>query len=131
SITIGHNFRKLDNKLIIDTFPYCSKPNHKNHVNLPEFTFYTFIIKGCPYAYKSFKFELSQEYDISEMFNDSTPKFISLYLSEDSCPSCLPVFVSREGKKVYIKQHACGNKNCESENHHIECVFYTPNMNDF
>lgn len=46
SITIGHNFRKLDNKpneFDIEAFPYCLKTSC--YINLPKFTFCTIIIK--------------------------------------------------------------------------------------
>ncbi|CAB4436187.1 unnamed protein product [Rhizophagus irregularis] len=136
STAIGHNFRKLDNnpnELKIDTFFYCLKQNC--YVNLTEFTFCTIIIKACPKAYKLFKLDLSQnEIDISKEFNDSNPKYISLYLSDAN--SYIPVFMNQKGKKVYI-EHIC--KNCDKcisqsskskKSHNIEFIFFNPDMNN-
>ncbi|GBC10196.1 hypothetical protein RclHR1_09420004 [Rhizophagus clarus] len=129
SIAIGHNFRKSDNKLDIETFPYCLKTN--DYVNLPKFTFCTIIIKDCPNeAYQLFKLCLSQkEPGISE-FNDPNPQYISLYSSDVN--SCLPVFINQKSKKLYIG-HICKNckictKSPKSQKSVIECILFNPDM---
>ncbi|RGB24373.1 hypothetical protein C1646_726324 [Rhizophagus diaphanus] len=131
SIAIGHNFRKLDNKpneLDIEAFPYCLKTSC--YVNLPKFTFCTIIIKdNCNKAYKLLKLNLSQkELDISKEFDDSNPKYISLYSSDIN--SFLPVFMNQKSKKIYI-EHICSKKckNCISRlKNEYECIFFNPDI---
>jgi hypothetical protein len=133
SIAIGHNFRKLDdrlNELDIEAFPYCLKTSC--YVNLPKFTFCTIIIKDSRNnVYKLFKLNLLQkELDISKEFDDSNPKYISLYSSDIN--SNLPVFMNQKSKKVYV-EHICKNcKNCTSKLKskivEYECIFFNPDM---
>ncbi|CAB4376445.1 unnamed protein product [Rhizophagus irregularis] len=138
SIAIGHNFRKLDNKpneLDIEAFPYCLKTSC--YVNLPKFTFCTIIIKdNRNKAYKLLKLNLSQkELDISKEFDDSNPKYISLYSSDIN--SYLPVFMNQKSKKIYV-EHICSKncKNCISKLKKLkneqyieyECILFNPDM---
>jgi hypothetical protein len=106
SITIGHNFRKLNNELIIEPFSYCSENNCYHFSDLPQFTFYTIVIKNYSNIYGSHTLEYPKKDEIK--FNDKSPKCISMYFSEAN--SYLPVFINQKSEKVYLK-HIC-NK-CE------------------
>ncbi|GES72832.1 hypothetical protein GLOIN_2v1778161 [Rhizophagus clarus] len=77
TLTIGHNFRKLNNELKIDAFSYCSKTNR--YVVLPNFTFSLFILKSpTSNSHEPFKFDLRRKPYVE--FKEPNPRYISLYL---------------------------------------------------
>ncbi|CAB4378633.1 unnamed protein product [Rhizophagus irregularis] len=111
SITIGHNFRKLNNELIIEPFSYCSKKHCYHFSNLPQFSFYTIVIKNYSNIYESRILEYPKKDEIK--FSDKCPKYISMYFSE--ADSYLPVFMNQKSEKVYLK-HFCNKcEKCKQE----------------
>ncbi|PKY38016.1 hypothetical protein RhiirA4_439082 [Rhizophagus irregularis] len=76
SFIIGHNFRKLNNELKIDTFSYCTETNC--YVNLPNFTFCTLFILNSPtfnsHELIPFKFNWRKKPYIE--FKDSNPRYL-------------------------------------------------------
>ncbi|CAB4471193.1 hypothetical protein RhiirA5_483192 [Rhizophagus irregularis] len=111
SITIGHNFRKLNNKLITEPFSYCSKKHCYHFSNLPQFAFYTIVIKNYSNIYGSHILEYPKKDEIK--FSDKCPKYISMYFSE--ADSYLPVFMNQKGERVYLK-HICNKcEKCKQE----------------
>ncbi|RIA87288.1 hypothetical protein C1645_828006 [Glomus cerebriforme] len=87
SLIIGHDFRKLDNEFIINTFSYCSKTHR--YVKLPEFTFCTFIILDnntsniyelLPFKFKrrlNYKLEIERSpfIDLTKSFTSQSPRW--------------------------------------------------------
>ncbi|GBC10194.1 hypothetical protein RclHR1_09420002 [Rhizophagus clarus] len=108
SITIGYNFRKLNNEFIIEPFSYCSESNSYHFSDLPKFTFYTIVIKNYSSIYGSHTLEYPKIDEIK--FSDKNPKYISMYFSEAN--SYLPVFVNQKSEKVYLK-HICNKSKCK------------------
>ncbi|CAB5373516.1 unnamed protein product [Rhizophagus irregularis] len=111
SFIIGHNFRILNNELKIDTFSYCTETNC--YVNLPNFTFCTLFILNSPtfnsHELKSFEFSLWKNPYIK--FEDSNPRYVSLYLSKRNDYN--PIFFSQKNQHIELIYVDCKcNKTC-------------------
>ncbi|CAB5379065.1 unnamed protein product [Rhizophagus irregularis] len=110
SLTVGHHFfdDQKNKKIGLCTFSYCLK--QKRNVNLPEFTFYMFIIKcnndSCDYGMVPFKNKISNWPKIAI---NQKPKFISLYSSGEN--KCSPVYLKQKVNGVKIKYLKCNNEN--------------------
>ncbi|CAB4446886.1 unnamed protein product [Rhizophagus irregularis] len=120
---IGHYFlndqgnRKIGSYL----FSYCLENNH--FVNLPNFTFHTLLISNYPnpdnYGILPFQ-HMSKIRKILKLIKlnsfKSTPKFISLYSTENIY---VPIFLKQktcEIKIKYINVNCCNQDNCICKN---------------
>ncbi|CAB4378660.1 unnamed protein product [Rhizophagus irregularis] len=144
SLVIGHNFCKDENdKFKINIYSYCVKENC--YVNLPKFTFHTFVITLNSPKYKTyalpFKFNMYKKpfIDLNLQSNSLNlkPLFVSLYLLKDLDYN--PIFLNQNSKQINIEYVNCKcNKTCpicmnnakkllESDNHY--CIFLDPSYN--
>jgi hypothetical protein len=134
SLVIGYHFfnAQEENKIGLYTFSYCLKNNH--HVNLPKFTFYTLIISNA-YNIVSFDYSLLNKPYID--FNNTNPKFISLYSTKRI--NYGPIFLKQNSKKIKPKIINCKNRNCPIcknetiiiSKDSIKCVFFGPYIRFF
>ncbi|CAB5199847.1 unnamed protein product [Rhizophagus irregularis] len=146
SLVIGHNFCKDENnKFKINIYSYCVKENC--YVNLPKFTFHTFIITLNSPKYETyalpFKFNMCEKPFIDLNLQSTSlnlkPLFVSLYLLKDLDYN--PIFLNQNSKQINIEYVNCKcNKTCpicmnnakkllESDNHY--CLFFDPSCNFF
>ncbi|GBC10198.1 hypothetical protein RclHR1_09420006 [Rhizophagus clarus] len=119
SITIGHNFRKLNNELIVEPFSYCLENNCYRFTDLPKFTFYTVVIKND--SNTRWPQKLKYRNDGKIKLNDKSPKYISMYFSEAN--SYLPVFMIQNNGKVYLK-HICNKCDRCKQGEEYEIMYY-------
>ncbi|CAB5369912.1 unnamed protein product [Rhizophagus irregularis] len=135
SLVIGHNFCKdKSGNLKINIYSYCVEK--KCYVNIPKFTFNTFIItsnKCDSSTYTSsfpFKFDMYEKPIIN--FTDFNPKFVSLYLLDSD--DHIPIFLNQNSEQISIEYISCKcNKTCIicknktkqlSENDDHLCIFF-------
>ncbi|PKC61674.1 hypothetical protein RhiirA1_464680 [Rhizophagus irregularis] len=122
SLIIGHYFfdDKENRKIGSYLFSYCLKNNH--FVNLPNFTFHTLIISNYSNSdnYGILPFQhMSKIRNLLNLINvkpKSTPKFISLYSTENKY---VPIFLKQKTYKIkikYISVICCNQDNCICKN---------------
>lgn len=141
SLVIGHNFCKDENdKFKINIHSHCAKKNC--YVNLPKFTFHTFIITLNNPKYKTYglpsKFSMCEKpfIDLNLQSNDLNlkPLFDGLYLLEGFDYNL--IFLNQNSKQINIEYVNCKcDKTCpiymnntkkllENDNHF--CIFFDP-----
>jgi hypothetical protein len=120
SLVIGHHFYNIGNdeneRTGLYTFAYCLKKNH--FVNLPEFTFCTFIILNYSSNYSGMS-SLNNSKFIKNILTKNDylrPKFISLHSTKEN--NCRPVFLKQKSNELngvkikYFKFTNCRNNGC-------------------
>ncbi|CAB4426297.1 unnamed protein product [Rhizophagus irregularis] len=134
SLIIGHNFRIADDENKIDIFSYCLEK--KRYVNLPKFTFCTFIISNYPISdfYESFPFSfkvLKKTPFVNLDTKSITPKCVSLYLSKNN--EYKPPFLNQRINQIKVKYldckcsrtcFICKNKNVKISKNEVECILF-------
>jgi hypothetical protein len=140
SLIIGHHFYNIGNdeneRTGLYTFSYCLKEKH--FVNLPDFTFCTFVILNYNSNYSGMS-SLKHSKFIKNFFtkHDSSmrPKFISLYSTKEN--NCGPMFLKQKsnelsGVKVkYLKFNNCRNNNnciCKISKDNFKYIYFDPNQ---
>ncbi|PKY53627.1 hypothetical protein RhiirA4_499335 [Rhizophagus irregularis] len=117
---IGHYFfdDKENRKIGSYLFSYCLEKNH--FINLPNFTFHTLIISNYPNSDNYGILPFQHMSKIRKMLNlikpKSTPKFISLYSTENKY---VPIFLKQKTYKIkikYINVNRCNQDNCICKN---------------